>query len=277
MKREVRESLSFKLILAFNIYNVLLPYFSGIYIVTKAICGTMQLVWECKNMVCCRLYFLRRNFMGLSMHLLHQLCNVRLSDHHLYYGSISKFWKYIYLLALFNLRLFQHVAGTDQVVLGDLVYCKGDNTENVSGGMLECEDDSKNDADDSNHLDEISGTDLPEERNNLVKVWCHSPWIIYYLYLYIIIIAAKTQPIWYGVPWAPFPLFQVGVIFFLLSSYMSLLYLNNPELFLDARDINVHSYTKYALFVLHGPAFLLKPNLSGRVCQEHHFLSFRLV
>uniref|UniRef100_A0A7N2L635 TRUD domain-containing protein n=1 Tax=Quercus lobata TaxID=97700 RepID=A0A7N2L635_QUELO len=60
--------------------------------------------------------------------------------------------------------------GTDQVVLGDLVYCKGDNTENVSGGMLECEDDSNNDADDSNHLDEISGTDLPEERNNLVKV-----------------------------------------------------------------------------------------------------------
>ena len=199
MKREVRESLSFKLILAFNFYNVLLPYFSGIYIVTKAICGTMQLVWECKNMVCCRLYFLRRNFMGLSMHLLHQLCNVRLSDHHLYYGSISKFWKYIYLLALFNLRLFQHVAGTDQVVLGDLVYCKGDNTENVSGGMPECEDDSYNVADDSNHLDEISGTDLPEERNNLVKVWCHIPSIIfyyYYLYLYIIIIAAKTQPIW---------------------------------------------------------------------------------
>nr|POF09626.1 multisubstrate pseudouridine synthase 7 [Quercus suber] len=60
--------------------------------------------------------------------------------------------------------------GTEQVVLGDLVYCKGDNTENVSGGMPECEDDSYNDADDSNHLDEISGTDLPEERNNLVKV-----------------------------------------------------------------------------------------------------------
>ncbi|KAL0005616.1 hypothetical protein SO802_013177 [Lithocarpus litseifolius] len=60
--------------------------------------------------------------------------------------------------------------GTDQVVLGDLVYCKGDNTGNVSGGMPECEDDSYNDADDSNHLDEISGTDLLEERNNLVKV-----------------------------------------------------------------------------------------------------------
>ncbi|GMY20993.1 multisubstrate pseudouridine synthase 7 [Fagus crenata] len=60
--------------------------------------------------------------------------------------------------------------GTDQVVLGDLVYCKGDNTEKVSGGLPECEDDSYNDVDDSNHLDEISGTDLPEERNNLVKV-----------------------------------------------------------------------------------------------------------
>jgi hypothetical protein len=96
-------------------------------------------------------------------------------------------------LAFSHLSLFKHVAGTDQVVLGDLVYCKGDNTEKVSGGLPECEDDSYNDVDDSNHLDEISGTDLPEERNNLVKVWCHSPSIIYSYYNYLI--AAKTQPI----------------------------------------------------------------------------------
>lgn len=95
---------------------------------------------------------------------------------------------FFFLLALFSLRLYKHVAGTDQVVLGDLVYCKGDNAENVSGGMPECEDDSYNDADDSNHLDEISGMDLPEERNNLVKVWCHNPSIIYYLLLLLLLL-----------------------------------------------------------------------------------------
>uniref|UniRef100_A0A2N9EI18 TRUD domain-containing protein n=1 Tax=Fagus sylvatica TaxID=28930 RepID=A0A2N9EI18_FAGSY len=72
--------------------------------------------------------------------------------------------------------------GTDQVVLGDLVYCKGDNTEKVSGGLPECEDDSYNDVDDSNHLDEISGTDLPEERNNLVKA---SPLVEVALVVYV--------------------------------------------------------------------------------------------
>ena len=99
-------------------------------------------------------------------------------------------------------------------MLGDLVYCKGDNSENVSGGMPECEDDSYNVADDSNHLDEISGMDLPEERNNLVKVWCHSP----------------------------------SIIFFIIIIYTCTLLLS-----------------------------LLKPNLSGRVRQEHHFLSLKLV
>ncbi|KAE8010054.1 hypothetical protein FH972_006452 [Carpinus fangiana] len=61
--------------------------------------------------------------------------------------------------------------GADQVVLGDLVYCKGDDTEKVTGcANSECEDDNDNDACDSNNLDEIAGADLPEERNNSVKV-----------------------------------------------------------------------------------------------------------
>ncbi|XP_062144001.1 multisubstrate pseudouridine synthase 7 isoform X2 [Alnus glutinosa] len=61
--------------------------------------------------------------------------------------------------------------GADQVVLGDLVYCKGDDTETVTGCVnSECEDDKCNDAYDSNNLDEIAGADVPEERNNSVKV-----------------------------------------------------------------------------------------------------------
>ncbi|XP_059435871.1 multisubstrate pseudouridine synthase 7 [Corylus avellana] len=61
--------------------------------------------------------------------------------------------------------------GADQVVLGDLVYCKGDDTERVTGCVnSECEDDNGNDACDSNNLDEIAGADLPEEINNSVKV-----------------------------------------------------------------------------------------------------------
>lgn len=56
-------------------------------------------------------------------------------------------------------------------MLGDLVYCKGDDTEKVTGCVKsECEDDNSNDACDSNNLDEIAGADLPEEINNSVKV-----------------------------------------------------------------------------------------------------------
>lgn len=68
--------------------------------------------------------------------------------------------------------LFYHLAGNNQVVLGDLVYCKGDDTEKVTGNVNpECEDDNHNDVYDSSNPDEISETDVPEERNNLIKVW----------------------------------------------------------------------------------------------------------
>ncbi|KAF3454342.1 hypothetical protein FNV43_RR04789 [Rhamnella rubrinervis] len=61
--------------------------------------------------------------------------------------------------------------GTDHVVLGDLVYCKENETGRERGvGNAEYEDEVCPGTFDSHDLDEISGTDLPDERNNLVKV-----------------------------------------------------------------------------------------------------------
>lgn len=56
-------------------------------------------------------------------------------------------------------------------MLGDLVYCKEQETEKeMSSSHSECQDGSDNDAHVDCHLDDISVTDLPEERNTLVKV-----------------------------------------------------------------------------------------------------------
>lgn len=101
-------------------------------------------------------------------------CDVMLSYHHLYcWGCITNsLVTFHFLIFIFLSILFHHVPGADQVVLGDLVYCKGDDTEKVTGVVnSECEDDNCNDAYDSSNLDEIAGADLPEERNNSVKVW----------------------------------------------------------------------------------------------------------
>ncbi|KAK3200613.1 hypothetical protein Dsin_024028 [Dipteronia sinensis] len=60
--------------------------------------------------------------------------------------------------------------GIEQIVVGDLVYCKGDDTEKVMVGVnSECEDDDCNETDDGTTLDEILGADLPEEKYKLVK------------------------------------------------------------------------------------------------------------
>ncbi|KAJ7973462.1 Pseudouridine synthase family protein [Quillaja saponaria] len=61
--------------------------------------------------------------------------------------------------------------GTSQVVLGDLVYCKEDDTRKDTGIVgSECDDDGCNDTYDSNNVDEISGTEISEEINDHVKV-----------------------------------------------------------------------------------------------------------
>ncbi|KAJ6413825.1 hypothetical protein OIU84_006599 [Salix udensis] len=61
--------------------------------------------------------------------------------------------------------------GFDQVFPGDLVYCKGDDTEKDTVGVnSECNDDNSDDTYDCSHLDETSGTDRPESKNTLVKV-----------------------------------------------------------------------------------------------------------
>ncbi|KAH9688053.1 TRUD domain-containing protein [Citrus sinensis] len=60
--------------------------------------------------------------------------------------------------------------GTEHVVVGDLVFCKGDDTEKELGCVNpEFEYESSNDADDSSHLDEVPETDHPDGRHNLVK------------------------------------------------------------------------------------------------------------
>ncbi|XP_069144640.1 multisubstrate pseudouridine synthase 7 isoform X1 [Solanum lycopersicum] len=66
-----------------------------------------------------------------------------------------------------SMRVQKH--GFDQVVLGDLVYSKEDYKVKESF-VAECEDVNDNNMDDYSNLDEISETDLPEERNIPVKV-----------------------------------------------------------------------------------------------------------
>jgi hypothetical protein len=61
------------------------------------------------------------------------------------------------------------VAGTEQVVLGDLVYCKENPSEKVTGIVgPECHDDC-GDSYDTNNEDEVSG-DIHDKRNSYVKV-----------------------------------------------------------------------------------------------------------
>ncbi|XP_068340682.1 multisubstrate pseudouridine synthase 7-like isoform X2 [Pyrus communis] len=60
--------------------------------------------------------------------------------------------------------------GTDQVVLGDLVYCKGNETERVTEVVSsECVDEIRDDTLDPNDLGDIAETNLPEEKLSLVK------------------------------------------------------------------------------------------------------------
>ncbi|KDP23645.1 hypothetical protein JCGZ_23478 [Jatropha curcas] len=60
--------------------------------------------------------------------------------------------------------------GTDQVVVGDLVYCKENDTEKDAADFnSECEDGSCGDIYDCSNLDETTGTDCPERKNALVK------------------------------------------------------------------------------------------------------------
>ncbi|GMN25425.1 hypothetical protein TIFTF001_000927 [Ficus carica] len=58
----------------------------------------------------------------------------------------------------------------DKVVVGDLVYSKENNTEKLRGiANADCKDEDSNEVFDSHDIDDVSGADLPEERNNPVK------------------------------------------------------------------------------------------------------------
>ncbi|KAI8555938.1 hypothetical protein RHMOL_Rhmol05G0214600 [Rhododendron molle] len=60
--------------------------------------------------------------------------------------------------------------GIDQVVLGDLVYCKGEHREKVASiDNSDCEDNICNDMNECSQLEEICETVFPEETSNSVK------------------------------------------------------------------------------------------------------------
>ncbi|PPR91576.1 hypothetical protein GOBAR_AA29111 [Gossypium barbadense] len=89
---------------------------------------------------------------------------------------VWEFTVYMYVHS-YQSYLWNHAAsvrvkkyGSREVVLGDLVYSKGDDAEKTEVLPPEHEDNSLEDAYDCGQLDEISGKDLPLEKNNLVKV-----------------------------------------------------------------------------------------------------------
>lgn len=71
------------------------------------------------------------------------------------------------------------MAGSDQVVVGDIVHHEGHDDENVAEAVSECGNDDSSDAFDHVHLDETSQMDLPAEGHPLVKVRAIVHWQIY--------------------------------------------------------------------------------------------------
>lgn len=81
-----------------------------------------------------------------------------------------QFYEINNVLLVFPFPGFGHVPGNSHVVLGDLVYSKEQCIEPENRAIYsECEDGSSNDTQDSSHLDEISETDLQEEKYISVK------------------------------------------------------------------------------------------------------------
>lgn len=136
---------------------------AGMCIATKATYGTMQQVQECKNMV-----------FGLHRFSVSNWRNISCICSYVIVVIVSPCLHYLRLTMLLRLFVFwAFFAGIDQVVLGDLVYCKGEHREKVAATIhnSECEDDSCNDMNECSQLDEICETVFPEEISNSVKVW----------------------------------------------------------------------------------------------------------
>lgn len=81
----------------------------------------------------------------------------------------KSYCKYLQLIKIFICSL---VAGTNEVVVGDLVYCKENGTvkETVDFDSEFLDDNSNEIYDNAKHLDETSEQDLPEKKNTSVKV-----------------------------------------------------------------------------------------------------------
>lgn len=117
-------------------------------------------------------------------YLWNHAASMRVQKHGLRYSTSINYFSVYMLIRMYSWVLrcatdshtfsLPHIIGFDQVVLGDLVYSKEDYKVKESF-VAECEDVNDNNMDDYSNLDEISETDLPEERNIPVKVGI---WII---------------------------------------------------------------------------------------------------
>lgn len=153
-----------------NIRNYLLLYSTGTYIVIKAIYGIMRLAEECKNMVCRLLLscLLRKYLLVYLSHWLHAPLFVFFRIW--YFDSSNK------VLNKYICWPIPTSAGSDQVVLGDLVHCKEEHSGKVTEEKVNAlfntdfEDDVCDDTYDCSHLDDISNTTVAEVKSTLVKV-----------------------------------------------------------------------------------------------------------
>lgn len=70
----------------------------------------------------------------------------------------------------FHPLCFCWLAGTNQVVLGDLVSTKVDDAKRIVGGITSEQKENNEEALDCDQLDDTAVVDLPGERSDLVKV-----------------------------------------------------------------------------------------------------------
>lgn len=70
----------------------------------------------------------------------------------------------------FHPLAFCGVAGTNQVVLGDLVSTKVDDAKRIVGSLTSEHKENNEEALDCDQLDDTAVVDLPGERSDLVKV-----------------------------------------------------------------------------------------------------------
>ncbi|XP_074292662.1 uncharacterized protein LOC141619546 isoform X2 [Silene latifolia] len=84
--------------------------------------------------------------------------------------TLRMMYVHSYQSYLWNNAASVRVQKYDAVVVGDLVYCKDDSSEELIPPQVECEEDSLNEADGVGNLEEVLEVDVPAEKSILVKV-----------------------------------------------------------------------------------------------------------